>query len=812
MLQDFTQDVRYGVRTLVQSPGLTLVAVFILTLGIGANTTIFTLVNALFFQQPPEVAEPERLVRVHRYVAEHPAWWGYPDYVFYREHNKVASLAAYDPDGLTATAELGGGRAGVSVSYVSDNYFSVLGTPLAAGRSFTPDECEVPGGKPVAIVSYGLWRRAFGEEEEALGATVRLNGHPFSVIGVAPPAFRGASPAEVPPDVWVPITMQPVLSPTPGDFLRRVEGMEVTWLQVLGRLADGVGPAAAQANMDAVTAALGEQYADWFHEGQGVRLLADFQYHPRIRDQLLKLTRLLAAVVGLVLAIAGANVAILLLARASARQKDFGVRVALGASHARLARQLLVESLLLALAGAAGGFALSFQAAELAARAMPFTFSVAFEPDLGVLVFTLTVAVAAAVAFGVAPVFQTSRTDVLTVLKLGDLGSGRSRLRDGLVVAQVALSIVLVTGAALFVRSLQTAEAVDLGYATDHRLVVSMNLANHGYGDDEATVFIERALERVSALPGVAVASSAQFVPFRGRWSSTLEAEHGVEAPEGKSFPTTINAVGPDYFAVMEIPIVAGRPFDSSDRDGAPRVAILNRAAAEAFWSGRPAVGRTFDLGGGEPVTVVGVAADVRHYELGGEPGPHAYLPTLQSDRRRLNLVIATAAEPAGLADDVRAAVHEIDPTIAFSGVWTMEEVVERVLGPYRVGATLVSLFGVLALVLAAVGLYGVLSYLVVRQTRAIGIRMALGATRRRVARGVVRRGLGLAGAGLALGVLGALAASRLVASFLYGIGPRDPASFVVVPAILAAVALLASLVPAWRASRIHPMEALREE
>lgn len=374
---------------------------------------------------------------------------------------------------------------------------------------------------------------------------------------------------------------------------------------------------------------------------------------------------------------------------------------------------------------------------------------------------------------------------------------------------------MLVTGAVLFVRSLETAESVDLGFATGDRLLVSMNLANHGYTDnDQATAFIERAVERVSAVPGVDRVSTVRTVPFHGTWSSSLDAENGVEATEEEPIRATVNAVGPGYFEAMEIPIVAGRAFDARDRDGAPGVVILSRTAAERFWSGRPAIGRTIEWGfeQGERMTVVGVAADVRHYELGEEAAPHMWVPTLQSYRQRLTLVIAAPGMPAGLASDVRNAIHELDPAIAFASVLTMEEAVERVLGPYRVGATLVSLFGALALVLAAVGLYGVLSFVVVRQTRAIGIRMALGATRRRVARSVVARGLALAFLGFAVGIAAAFAASRLVASFLYGISPRDPASYLVVPGILAAAAFLASWLPAWRASMIEPMEALREE
>lgn len=816
MLNDLSQDLRYGIRTLIQSPRFTLVAILILTLGIGANTTIFTLVNALFFQQPAEVAAPDQLVRVHKHIEGRPAWWSYPDYVFYRDHSRtLAGVAAYDPDGLVVTADLGaGGRTSLTASYVSANFFDLLGTRPAAGRSFRPDEGETPGTAPVVMLSHGLWRRSFGAQQDALGATVRLNGHPFTVIGVAPAGFRGASAVETPPDVWVPITMQPVLNPGTGDFLRRVEGETITWLQVLGRLAEGVGHEAAQEEMHALTTALGEQYAGWFREGQGVELLHHFQYRPQVRSRLLGLTRLLAAVVGLVLTIAGANVAILLLARASARRKDLGVRLAIGAGRGRIIRQLLVESLLLALAGGLGGYALAAEAAELAARTMPYTFSVSFAPDLRVLGFTLAVAVAAAVVFGVAPALQASRTDVISVLKQSDASSGRSYLRDGLVVAQVALSIVVVTGAMLFIRSLRTAESVDLGYETEHRLLIAMNLGNHGYENEDAGLVIEQALERLAALPGVKSATTTLLAPFRGSWSSTLSAANGIELEEGEELETMRNAVGPAYFETMGIPLLAGHGFRAGDREGAPSVAVINEAAAATFWPGRDPLGQTITWRGDdqEPTTVIGVARNVQHYELGESPLPLVYQPTMQGHRRRVNFLLHTTGDPMALSRPAQEAIHALDPDIAFSTIQTMEETVERVLGPYRVGATLVSLFGLLALVLAAAGLYGVLSYLVVQRTRTIGIQMALGASRQRVARNVVARGLRLTIFGAILGIAAAFAASTLVASFLYGISPRDPLSYLTVPLILAAVACLASWLPAQRAARIHPMQALREE
>lgn len=806
MIGSFLQDLRYARRSLAQSPGFTAVAVAILVLGIGANATIFTLVNGLFFKPPGGIGEPGGLVRVDAYSEGQPSrWWSHPDYAFYREGNRVFSgLIAYSPDNMPMTAATGDRPLRVEVSLVSANFFDVLRVRLAAGRGFLAGEGAVPGQAAVAVVSHGFFQRVLGGGPDAVGSTLRLNGHPFTVVGVAPRELRSVSPVEEAPDVWVPLTMQPLLLPSESDWLNRVEDLEVAWLQVLGRLRPGVPLEAAQANMDVLAAAFAREFPDWTEKGQGIELLPSFQYHSEIRGQLARLAGLLLAVVGLVLLVASANVAILLLARATARRKDFGVRVALGASRRQIVSQVLAEGLLLALAGGAGGYLLAFWTADLASRAFPFDFATGFAPDVRVLGVTLAVAMAAAVLFGLAPALQAARADVVSLIKLGDPGSGRSRPLEALVVVQVALSIVLVTGAALFVRSLRAAESVDLGFATDNRLLVEVDLGNHGYNEEAVAIFMSRVVERTSALPGIRRVSTLLMTPFGGAWRTSYGEDEGAQA----GLELSMNGVGPGYFEAMGIPLVAGRGFGPQDRNGSPRVAIVNEALAERLWPGRSAVGQTLELR--DPATVIGVARNAVYHELGEAPVLFVYLPTLQTGWKSFFLLAETSGDPTGLMRPVEDAFHAIDPEVTILQTTTMKDVVERRLGRYRVSAILVTLFAALALILAAVGLYGTLSYLVAQSRRAIGVRMTLGAPVQRIVRSVVLRGLVLSGVGIGLGIASAWAASRLVAGLVYGVDPRDPVTFLLVPVILVAVACLASSLPALRASRVDPVEVLK--
>jgi predicted permease len=512
-----------------------------------------------------------------------------------------------------------------------------------------------------------------------------------------------------------------------------------------------------------------------------------------------------------VLVIAVANLSILLLARASARQREVGIRAALGAGRSRVIRQLLTESCLLALLGGLGGLIMAFWTARLAAGLAPVTFAVDFRPDARVVLFTLGVSALTAILFGLAPAWQLSRADIVAFLHRGSSRGPRTSLRNVLVVAQVALSIVLVTGAGLFVRSLVSARGVDLGFEPENKLAVSVQLGNHGYDETTGNQFILSILDRLEALPGAELATTSWHTPFRGMWVSGVRAPGTEYADEDNGAESGFNRVAPRYFEAMGIPMVDGREFTRADDLLATPVVIVNEAFAEQVWPEERAVGKILQRRDAD-MTVVGVARNANYYEVGEEPERQVYLPQLQQYSSRVTFLVVTRGDPLALSRAVDGQFRTLDPNIALYDVRTINDVIDAELAPYSVMAILVSLFGGLALFLASVGLYGVQSYLVAGRTREIGIRMALGAEERQVAGGVVMRSLLLAGIGILVGVGASLGLARLVQGMLFGVSERDPLTFVTVPLVLLAAALLATFLPARRASRVDPIVALREE
>ncbi|NIR44363.1 MAG: ABC transporter permease [Gemmatimonadetes bacterium] len=811
-MKSLFRDFRFGVRTLLRTPGFTALAVLILGIGIGANTTIFTLVNSLFLQPPPAVAEPDRLVRLNRTTEySRSGSFSYPDYTYYRDNSSTLSgLAAYD-GGVLLMAETSSGKSQAEAWLVSGNYFDVLGVVPERGRTFRPDEDRTPTTHPVTVLSHGFWQRQLGGDPSVVGREIELNDHPFTVVGVAPAGFRGVSPIESPPDLWVPIMMQPVVMPASGDMLHRVEGSINVWLQGLGRLRPGVELEGARAEMNTLATQLQREFPEWT-EGAGVGLTGHYGYRPRVRDQIVGLSRLLMVAVGLVLLIACANVAILLLARASARREELGVRLALGAGRGRVIGQLLSEGLLLAVAGGVLGLTLSAWLSGLAAALLPVELSVSPSPDLAVLGFTLGISLLTTGLFGLAPAWLVTRWQIRDALSGSRRTSDRSLMRNGLVVAQLALAIILVSGAGLFLRSFVAAHSLDLGFRTENRLVASVNLRNQGYSEEEGIAFLRRGLERLSGLPGVRSATTSRMVPFRGVWTGSFEAE-GVEPPAGENyFDTGFNAVGPDYFTTMGIPLLAGRGFEERDAAGAPLVAVVNEVLARRVWPGEDPVGKVVGQGAELRATVIGLARDATYYEPGEETQPQMYLSVLQDYQPRINFLVHTLGEPSRFAGPVERELRSLDPNLVVSRIRTLDDVYGEEVASYRVLAILVSLFGAVALVLAAAGLFAVLSYVVVRRTRELGIRVALGAQQGQVVGMVLSRGLKLASIGIAIGLAGAWLGARLVAGFVFGIEPRDPVTFIVVPLVLLMVVGLASYLPARRAASVDPMEALRIE
>jgi predicted permease len=840
MMGTLWRDLSYAARTLVKSPGFAAVAILSLALGIGANTAIFSFVNAVLLRQLP-VAEPSRLVYV--YSANRTSPYNvssYPDYVDFRDRNDVFSgLAASAP--VTVSFTDGGQADAVSGSIVSGNYFDVLGVRAAAGRTFTAEEDRTPGERPVVVISHRLWQSRFGGDAGVVGRQMIMNGQQFTVVGVAPAGFDGAQVGQT-SDIYVPMAMQALVRPPRGGYSGEMNPDLLTkrnprWLVMVGRLKPGVTPQQAQAAASALAAQLATAYPD-SNKDVTAAVWQVSKGDPNQRGTLLSVAGLLLAVVGLVLLIACANVANLLLARAASRRKEISIRLALGASRARLVRQLLTESVLLALIGGAFGLLLAVwligaaQTYPPPANVFPVAFD--FTLDRSVLAFTLVLSLATGVVFGVAPALQASKPDLVAALKdetplvAGQGGTflRRLSLRNLLVVAQVALSLVLLISAGLFLRSMRQAQRIDPGFDPAHALTMPLNINLLRYTKAQGQEFYRRVLENVQALPGVESATLTRTPPLSGasRESSvTLAGATPTERVRGgestgsvnlSSNSTLASSVALNYFQTLNIPLVRGRDFTSQDREGAPGVAIVNETFAARYFPGQDALGQRVSLGGekGPWLEIVGVARDGKYISVGESPAPFLYQPLAQRHESGMSLIVRTKGDPAASIGAVRGAVQSVERNLPTANLRPMRELLAQSLFPARVGALLLAGFGLLALVLASIGLYGVMSYSVSRRTREIGIRMALGAQRGDVLRLVLREGMTLVGAGVVVGLAAAFATTRLLAGFLYGVSPTDPLAFAGIALLLTAVALVASFLPARRASRVDPMVAFKYE
>jgi predicted permease len=810
------QDIMSGWRSLARRPGFALMAAGVLGLGIGANAAIVTLADALFLEPPALVHEPERLVRVFRSWA--PGMGGslsYPDYQDYRAGaTTLEDAAAGASFTLTVTARTGDEPAGVRLRPVTDNWFGVLGVQPAAGRFFLPEENRTPDTHAVAIVTWGFARDWFGDARSAVGREVRLNGHAFSVVGVLPRTFTGIEPANEPPDVYIPIMMRNAVSPVRHTAWReRVPDMRNRWLVVVGRLAPGATVASAQAEMEVIADRIRGLEGEDAEPNETVLVTQDYRWIPSTRSSLVQLTRTLLIAVSLLLLIAAANVAILLLARASTRDREVGIRSALGAGRLRIARQMLAEGAILGAVGCAVGVALSLAAAPIAASLLPVTLPQAPRPDAGTLVAVLAISVFAALAVALLPALRASRADVSGLIQGRNRRAGGGHVRDTLVLTQVALSIVLVAGAALFARSLAAARAVDIGFEAEGVLLFNVNLSNHGYDRVRGQAFVADALERLSALPGVQHATTTVNVPYQDEWTTTLEPDWSAEFPLQQELEVGLNVVSPGYFDAMRIPILRGRGFEATDVEGSEGVVVVNETFVREIMRDADPIGRLIPLDDAEPpVRIVGVARDADYYGLAETRRTHVYLPLEQQFTSAFNFMVKSTTDALALVRPVQAALHAIDPDIAIARTVTLESVHEQQLAGYRATAHVVGLTGLIALLLASAGLYGVMAFRVAQRTREIGVRMALGQTRASVARGVLRGALRLTAAGALIGLLGALALGRLVQGMVFGVPANDPVSLLVAPLVLVTVALIAVLVPARRAMAIDPMRAIRTD
>ena len=804
------RDLRFAVRTLLRSPGFAVVVVLTLAVGIGANASIFTLIDAYFLRPLPGVSDPDRLVEVQgTQHGRHMGAMAYPDYADLREQNRVFSgVMAYRPTVL----DLGSGNETrrVQAALVSSNYFAVLGTSAVLGRTFLPEEERPAGAHPLAVISHGLWQRRFGADSTVVGKTVTLNGRGFTVVGVTPGGFRGHAQWDA-YDVWVPLAMHGEASP---EALASLDNRVWRWLRVVGRLERGVNLTQARAGMNTLARQL-EQSGAGKGEGFGV-LLEPF------RAWLDVYVELLIAGVAVLLLIVCANLSNLFLARASARRREIATRLALGAGRGRVIQQLLAESVLLGVLGGVAGLLVANPTANAllawsAVRVGEFADVVDLRLDAKLVGFVALVSIFSGVAFGLGPALRGSRVDVAASLKEGGGGwsAGSSRLRGLLVVSQLSLSLVLLSGGGLLFTTLRNLQGLVAIPEPEQVLLVALQPSHQRYSDAKARVFYRQLLERVEAVPGVRSVSLARDVSLGDRsfFTEHVAAELSESSSDESRIDAHYNVVAPKYFQTMGVVLAAGREFTAQDAEGAPPVAIVNRALARRLWPGRDPLGQRLRIANeSSGREVVGLVND-RATRDG--PEPYFYEPLF--DRypwagSSVTLHIRTSGSPLALLPAVRREALALDPNLPLFNPRTLEREIAGSRSDERLIGAVVGVSGVLALLLAAIGLYGVTSYAVAQRTQEIGVRMALGARARDVLVEVVRQGMKLALGGVAIGLAAALAVNRVWTSLLYGVSPAEPAVLAGVLLLLTGTALVASYLPARRATKVDPLVALRYE
>jgi predicted permease len=828
------QDLQYALRMLRKSPAFTAIAVMTLALGIGANTAIFSLVNAVMLKMLPVKAPGELVVvgdptDVHRRSMGDPSveLFSYPLYRDISGGNSVFSglLASGEVHRLHVTGgsagEISGNATGV---LVSGNYFGVLGVNALYGRVITPDDDSGTGAHPVVVMSYGFWKNKMGGNSNTVGQTVRVNNYPFTVIGVAPPGFYGDTVGDA-QDFWLPVTMQEQVI-TGRKWL---DTYNASWLHLIARLKPGVSVEKAAANVNLVVQQLvsGPLKAKLSKDDLGnlkaskVQVSAGGGGFSDLRGDFKQPLLLLMMIVALVLVIACVNVANLLLARAAVRQKEFAVRVAIGAAPGRVVRQLLTESVFLAFAGGALGLLLAHWGTRTLLQ-LSQNQDLEASPDLRVFVFTAGVCLLTGIFFGLIPALRSRKVSVALTLKSGSQNGNSAQAGWNwgklLVTGQVSLSLLVLFVAGLLVHSLQNIRNVDLGYNREHLLLVSTDPLAAGYNKARITSFANELAMQVSSLPGVRAVTSSKNGLFSGSESGDSIKVEGYTSKNDPDLQAAFDEVAPDYFRAVGIPVLLGRDIGLQDTETSPKIAVVNEAMARFYFGQKNPIGRKFVIedpeSDGAPVEIVGVARDARDHKLKGEVGRRFYIPVAQSlgTLAVVNFVIRTVGNPVAVAEAVRKQIKSYDANIPVNSVRALNELAERSISDQILIARLSSVFAGLALLLAAIGLYGILSYSVSGRTREIGVRMALGAQRGSVLTMVLQEAGKLVLLGILIGVPAAMLAGRLFSSMLFGLQATDPLSMVLVVAVLLAITLLASYIPARRATKVDPMIALRYE
>jgi predicted permease len=823
-------DFRYALRTLLTAPAFTIVVVLTLALGIGANTAIFSLTDQVLLRMLP-VKSPEQLVVLDgpgafRGRTFNNGTFSYPMYRDLRDQNTVFDgVAARFPTALTLLAN--GQAERVSGELVTGNYFDVLGVRAQIGRTFTPDDDRTPGGHPVVVLSHHFWMRRFAGDPTVLNRTISLNGMPMTIVGVAPAGFFGIVVGEN-PDVMVPVMMKAQMTPTWDDLQSRTS----RWLTIIARLKPGVPPAQAEAAMNVVYRQINElelkqmtNVSQLFHDrflSKHLFLRPGQKGQSDLRKQFTTPILVLMGMVGVVLLIACANVANLLLARGAARQKEVAIRLALGASRGAIVRQRLVESLLLSAGGALLGLALAWWTGAFLLKMLPDDGTgqaLSAVPDLRITLFAIATALVTAILFGLAPALQSTRPALVSTLKdeAGGVvgGTGHARFRKGLVVAQVGLSVLLLAGAGLFARSLYNLKSLNPGFQADQLLAFSLNPSLNGYSRDRSIQLFQQMQDQLAQLPE-ARSATASVIPLLTNtdWSSTIKVE-GYRPREGEDMNPLVNAVGPGFFDTLAQPLLAGRDFTVKDVNGAPRVAIVNETLAKYYFGTDNPIGRHIGWGRDKTpdIEIIGVTRDAKMSSLRQEPRRVVYTPYMQEPEiGAMTFYIRARGSASSIGTTARQVAQRVDPNLPIFDMKTMSTVVDESLFLERMVAALSVAFGGLATLLAAIGLYGVMSYTVARRTREIGIRMALGAEAGSVMWLVLKEVALMVGIGVGVGVPLAVALSRVVQSQLFDLSAHDPVALTTAAALLALVALAAGYLPARRATRVDPMLALRYE
>jgi putative ABC transport system permease protein len=823
-ISDLRRDIRHGVRSLLHAPGFTAVVVVTLALGTGATAVIFSAIDAVLLRDAP-VADPERVVSVYMQYAPRattnpargPQVGGasYLDYTDLRASGVLADLATFGDTEISLDVESGAER--VEAQIVSGNYFDVLGVRPAIGRTFMPPD-DV-GGSPVRVVviSYRLWQERFGADADLVGRSITVNGNSYDLIGVAPRGFRGALLGDA-SDAWLPIALQEeVRPPSAGPLRRRLGGLsmlgvrDVRWLSMVGRLREGQSVTEAAAALDVVGQRLATAYPDANRDLSATAVALGTG--PGVRARTWPVLVLLATAVALVLMIACANVAGLMLTRASGRRREMAVRMAMGAGRGQLLRQWLTEAVLLGLAGSTAGLLLAVWTPSIL-RGLGIPESVDLSVNLNVLTFTLVVGVTSGLVFGIAPVLQFVRKDALSGLRDDGgavVGGSAVRLRSAFVVVQVALSLVLMVGAGLFVRTLMQAYAVDLGYSVDRMLIVELP-PHEGYTQESGLALYDELLARISALPGVTSAGAARVTVLSGNNRTVGVSTDGQPLRDDRSnaIPIRVNVVSRGYLDAMGIRVLAGRQFDETDVQSSPRVAIISRGLGERLWPDSNPIGRVMVWQDG-PLQVIAVVPDTVYLRsTEREPRPFFYLPLSQNYENGVSLHIRTAGDPLSLLNAVRQVTRSLDPKLALTRPRRLVDDFQSSVETERLLARLSTMLSGLALLLASVGLYGVMAYTVRQRTREVWLRLALGATPGVIMQLIVGRGARLIAIGVGLGLLGAAASVRLVRAQLFGVEPTDAVTWLAVCALLLVVGLIACGIPARRAMKVAPATVLR--